>query len=43
MFISRSTNGRWSKQIGGSLRHPPLVLDRQIVVATLNGEIFGLR
>jgi outer membrane protein assembly factor BamB len=42
-YISRRTNARWSRHIGGALRHPPLVLDRQIVVATLNGEIFGLR
>ncbi len=43
-YISRAT-GRavWTRQTGGTIRHPPVVLDRQIVVATLGGEIFGFR
>ena len=43
-YISRAT-GRpmWTRQVGGPLRHPPVVLDRQAVVATLGGEVVGFR
>jgi outer membrane protein assembly factor BamB len=43
-YISRPMGTvAWSRHVGGSLRHPPLVRDRQVVVATLGGEIFGFR
>ena len=42
--ISRATGRRvWTRQVGGPLRHPPVVLDRQAVIATLGGEVFGFR
>jgi outer membrane protein assembly factor BamB len=43
-YISRATGtATWTRRTGGTIRHPPLVLDRQIVLATLGGEIFGFR
>lgn len=43
-YISRATGRRmWTRQVGGPLRHPPVVLDRQAVVATLGGEVLGFR
>jgi hypothetical protein len=43
-YISRATGRRmWTRQVGGPLRHPPVVLDRQAVIATLSGEVFGFR
>jgi outer membrane protein assembly factor BamB len=43
-YISRATGAlMWTRRTGGTIRHPPVVLDRQIVLATLGGEIFGLR
>lgn len=43
-YISRATGGAvWTRSTGGTIRHPPVVLDRQIVLATLGGEIFGFR
>ena len=43
-YISRATGAvNWTRRIGGALRHPPVVLDRQVVLATLRGEIFGFR
>lgn len=43
-YISRSTGRRvWTRQVKGPLRHPPVVLDRQAVIATLGGEVFGFR
>ena len=43
-FITRVT-GRlnWTRHVGGALRHPPVVRDRQVVIATLGGEILGFR
>jgi outer membrane protein assembly factor BamB len=43
-YISRTT-GRvtWTRNIGGALRHPPVVRDRQVVLATLDGDILGFR
>ncbi len=44
MHISRATGGRtWVQRIGGALRHPPVVVDRQIILATLGGEVFAFR
>ncbi len=44
MYISRATGGAvWTRRTGGTIRHPPVVLDRQIVLATLGGEIFGFQ
>ena len=43
-FLSRATGAAmWTRRTGATIRHPPLVLDRQIVLATLGGEIFGFR
>lgn len=43
-YISRATGAAiWTRRGGGALRHPPVVLDRQVVLATLGGEIFGFR
>jgi len=43
-YISRATGAvMWTRRTGGTIRHPPVVLDRQIVLATLGGEIFGFR
>lgn len=43
-YISRATGASvWTRRTGGTIRHPPVVLDRQIVLATLGGEIFGFR
>ena len=43
-FVSRATGAAmWTRRTGGTIRHPPLVLDRQIVLATLGGETFGFR
>jgi outer membrane protein assembly factor BamB len=43
-YIARATGRRmWTRAVGGPLRHPPVVLDRQAVVATLSGEVFGFR
>jgi outer membrane protein assembly factor BamB len=43
-YISRLTGAAdWTKRVAGALRHPPLVLDRQVVLVTLGGEIFGFR
>ncbi|MGQ0714091.1 MAG: outer membrane protein assembly factor BamB family protein [Gemmatimonadaceae bacterium] len=43
-YLSRSTGRRtWTRSTGGPVRHPPVVLDRQAVVATLAGEVFGFR
>jgi outer membrane protein assembly factor BamB len=43
-YISRTTGKRvWTRRVGGPLRHPPVVLDRQAVIATLGGEVFGFR
>lgn len=43
-YISRATGGAvWTRRTGATIRHPPVVLDRQIVLATLGGEIFGFR
>jgi outer membrane protein assembly factor BamB len=43
-YISRRTGAAvWTRRTGGAIRHPPVVLDRQIVLATLGGEIFGFR
>ena len=43
-YIARATGRRmWTRQVGGPLRHPPVVLDRQAVIATLSGEVFGFR
>ena len=43
-YISRTT-GRvsWTRKVGGAFRHPPVVRDRQVVLATLSGEILGFR
>jgi len=44
MHISRATGARtWIQRIGGALRHPPVVVDRQIILATLGGEVFAFR
>jgi outer membrane protein assembly factor BamB len=43
-YISRATGSRvWTRRVNGPLRHPPVVLDRQAVIATLGGEVFGFR
>jgi outer membrane protein assembly factor BamB len=43
-YISRASGAAvWTRRTGGVIRHPPVVLDRQIVLATLGGEIFGFR
>jgi outer membrane protein assembly factor BamB len=43
-YISRATGAAvWTRRTGGTIRHPPVVLDRQVVLATLGGEIFGFR
>ena len=43
-YISRASGAAvWTRRTGGVVRHPPVVLDRQIVLATLGGEIFGFR
>jgi outer membrane protein assembly factor BamB len=43
-YISRVTGtANWTRRVGGALRHPPVVRDRQVVLATLGGEIFGFR
>jgi outer membrane protein assembly factor BamB len=43
-YISRVTGKlSWTRRVGGALRHPPVVRDRQVVVATLGGEISGFR
>jgi outer membrane protein assembly factor BamB len=43
-YISRMTGAvTWTRHIGGELRHPPVVRDRQVVLATLAGEILGFR
>jgi outer membrane protein assembly factor BamB len=43
-YIARSTGAAmWTRRTGGTVRHPPVVLDRQVVLATLSGEIFGFR
>jgi outer membrane protein assembly factor BamB len=43
-YISRTTGrATWSRRIGGAFRHPPVVRDRQVVLATLDGEILGFR
>jgi outer membrane protein assembly factor BamB len=43
-YISRATGAvRWTRRVAGALRHPPVVLDRQVVLATLGGEILGFR
>ncbi|HJU70134.1 MAG TPA: PQQ-binding-like beta-propeller repeat protein [Gemmatimonadaceae bacterium] len=43
-FISRATGAAvWTRRTGGTIRHPPVVLDRQVVLATLGGEIFSFR
>lgn len=43
-YIFRATGRRmWTRKVGGPLRHPPVVLDRQAVIATLGGEVFGFR
>lgn len=43
-YLSRATGAvTWTRRVGGTLRHPPVVRDRQIVLATLGGEIFGFR
>lgn len=44
MHISRATGARtWIQRIGSALRHPPVVVDRQIILATLGGEVFAFR
>lgn len=44
MHISRATGARtWIQRIGGALRHPPVVVDRQIILVTLGGEVFAFR
>jgi outer membrane protein assembly factor BamB len=43
-YISRATGTvNWTRHVGGALRHPPVVRDRQVVLATLGGEVFGFR
>ena len=43
-YVSRASGTAvWTRRTGGVIRHPPVVLDRQIVLATLGGEIFGFR
>ena len=43
-FVSRATGlAVWTRRTGGTVRHPPLVTGRQIILATLGGEIFSLR
>ena len=43
-YISRATGTvDWTRHIGGAVRHPPVVRDRQIVLAMLSGEILGFR
>jgi outer membrane protein assembly factor BamB len=43
-YLSRASGvASWTKRTGGTIRHPPVVLDRQVVLATLGGEIFGFR
>jgi outer membrane protein assembly factor BamB len=43
-YISRVTGTvNWTRHVGGAFRHPPVVRDRQVVLATLGGEIFGFR
>lgn len=43
-YLSRATGAAmWTRRTGGTIRHPPVVLDRQIILATLGGEIFGFR
>jgi outer membrane protein assembly factor BamB len=43
-YLSRATGEAvWTRRTGGTIRHPPVVLDRQIVLATLGGEIFVFR
>lgn len=43
-YVSRATGRRlWTRSAGGPLRHPPVVLDRQAVLATLAGEVVGFR
>jgi outer membrane protein assembly factor BamB len=44
IYVSRATGTTmWTRRTGGTIRHPPVVLDRQLVLATLGGEIFGFR
>ena len=44
MYVSRATGAVvWTRRTGGTVRQPPVVLDRQVVLATLGGEIFGFR
>jgi outer membrane protein assembly factor BamB len=43
-YISRATGmTMWTRRTGATIRHPPVVLDRHLVLATLGGEIFGFR
>jgi outer membrane protein assembly factor BamB len=43
-YIARGTGATmWTRRTGGAVRHPPIVLDRQIILATLSGEVFGFR
>ena len=43
-YISRTTGKViWTRNVGGAFRHPPVVRDRQVVLATLGGEILGFR
>jgi outer membrane protein assembly factor BamB len=43
-YLSRETGAvAWTRRTGGAIRHPPVVRDRQVVLATLGGEIFGFR
>ena len=44
IYVSRATGAAvWTRRTGGTVRHSPVVLDRQMVLATLGGEIFGFR
>ena len=44
IYVSRATGAAvWTRRTGGTVRHPPVVLDRQVVLATLGGEILGFR
>ncbi|HEY7407202.1 MAG TPA: PQQ-binding-like beta-propeller repeat protein, partial [Gemmatimonadaceae bacterium] len=43
-YLTRGTGEvAWTRRTGGAIRHPPVVLDRLMVLATLGGEIFGFR
>jgi outer membrane protein assembly factor BamB len=44
VFVSRTPEATdWTLRLGGSIRHPPIVRDRLLVVTRMSGEMFGFR